>query len=377
MTWQNVFKSLVILVAALVLLAVLVPVSGLVDTDESASQPVAVVAGSSPGSGAGSDAAGAAAGGGAEALDGMSPEMRQQLADVARVYAENARFPGYSTPLNANDWAQLNPRAFVAREAALENVPGVKVSVVLDQLIVDRGRDLPVRVLVMQEAGATGVVSASSVQVSLQRQGQGGAAVSLAPVSAAGSGGVQTFAGVLPVSALRAVPEGDAAVVAQLAFSSGQSSVATAAVRLYDAVARMTGVGNARVEGPNLVIPARFQVQGPGHYRIEANLFSAQGGEPVSHLNAEFRLSEGDSEGLLKVHAVTLREKVAAGPYVLRDIDIRRVPDQPGDATRFGTSARDRYDVRGYPLDAYSHEPWEDPEALERIEFLKKLGGVQ
>ena len=49
------------------------------------------------------------------------------------------------------------------------------------------------------------------------------------------------------------------------------------------------------------------------------------------------------------------------------------MPDAPGDLTGFGSAAVESFAVRGFPLDSYSHEPYQDPEAEEKLAFLKKL----
>jgi len=379
MTWRSGFRCLAITVTVLVVTAALLPVSAPFLEGLRSGWPAAVADQSVPNGQVGPAAVPGADGGSSDdALDALAPEMRAQLADVARAYAHNARFPDYSTPLRDDDWAQRHPRASVARAASLGNVPGMAATLLLDRYIIDRAIDLPVQVRVAAEGGAAMNVTLSSVRVSLKRNGQGSDAIALVQVDAADMNDAvgQTFAGVVPAALLRALPAGDAAVVAELFFSGGQQSVVTAPVQLYDAVARLVALGGARVEGANLVIPARFQAGRAGYFRVEANLFAVRGNVPVSHLVAEFPLAAGNSEGLLKVHAVTLRESGEAGPYVLRDVDIRRVPDQPGDPTTFGTAIAEVYEVNGFPLDAYSAEPWVDPEAQERLEFLRKLGGA-
>lgn len=305
--------------------------------------------------------------------DDVPPEMRQQLADIARAYADNSRYPSYATPLSANDWAQLNPRAFVARSVALADMPGATAAIVLEKSIVDRNSDLPVRVVLTAAGGATGEPLARTVRVLLQLPGKGesSAPVMLAPDAAA------SYAGVLPASALRALPAGEIVVVAEITFAGGERATVTAMARSHDSVARLTGLGDPRIEGADLVIPARFEVAVAGFYRVRANLFTADGNTPVSHLNAEFALAAGPQRASLKVHAVTLRAAGAAGPYLLRDVDITRLPDQPGDATGYGSAAVTTFAVRGFPLDAYSNESWEDPEARQRLAFLKKLAGPQ
>ena len=298
--------------------------------------------------------------------DGMPAAMHAQMADIATAYAENARYPDYAKPLNANDWNLLHPQALVPRQAALANAPGLSATVILDRYILDHNLDQPVQVQLTTEPGTGGSVSVNRVTVWLQQSGKRSAVLTLA-----GTG--QSFQGVLPASSLRSVPPGETAVVAQLELSNGERSNVNAMVRLYEPEARLVRLGDTRVDGADLVIPASFEVSRPGHFRVAANLFNAAGNEPVSHLTAELALSPDNRSGLLKVHAVTLRAKQAAGPYVLKDFDITRMPDAPGDLTGFGSAAVESFAVRGFPLDSYSHEPYQDPEAEEKLAFLKKL----
>ncbi|MCC2638475.1 MAG: hypothetical protein K0Q68_2194 [Moraxellaceae bacterium] len=303
--------------------------------------------------------------------DAVPAEMRQQLGDIADAYARNARYPSYATPLSANDWAQLNPGAFVPRSAPLKALPGVSATLVLERYLIDRRSDLPVRVVLSSTSGTTATAAVSAVRVLLRQQGQSSAAVTLA------AAGTAAFAGVLPASALRAVAAGDIVVIAEIDTAGGERAIVTAMARSYDSAARLLGLGDARIEGADLVIPARFDVATAGLYRVQANLFTADGKVPVSHLNAEFPLAAGPAAAMMKVHAVTLRAAGEAGPYVLRDIDITRLPDQPGQPTGHGSAAAATFAVRGFPLDAYSNEPWEDPEARQRLEFLQKMAGTQ
>ena len=73
------------------------------------------------------------------------------------------------------------------------------------------------------------------------------------------------------------------------------------------------------------------------------------------------------------MHATTLREQGLPGPYVLTDINLMRMPAAPGEQTRYGSSQAESYPVNGFPLDSYSDEPYQDPAAQQRLEFLEKL----
>ena len=218
--------------------------------------------------------------------DGAAAAMHGQLEDIANTYTQNARYPDYAKPLNEQDWNLLHPRALVPRKALLANMPHLTATVVLDRYIIDRSMEQP--------------ISVTRVNVWLQQKGQRSAVMILA-----GKG--QGFSGVLPVLSLRAVPEGDTAVVAQLEFNNGERSTVNTMVKLYEPEIRLVRLGDARVDGADLVIPAFFEVSRAGHYRVAANLFSASTNEPVSHINAEISLSPENKSGLLKVHAVTLR----------------------------------------------------------------------
>lgn len=298
--------------------------------------------------------------------DGVPAEMRAQLADIANAYAQNARYPDYAKPLNNNDWQFLHPQALVPRKAALANVPNFSATVILDRYIIDRSVEQAVQVQLSAESGFDNTVSVTGINVWLQQNGKRSPVMALA-----GSG--QVFSGVLPVASLRAVPQGETAVMAQLMFSHGEKATVNAMVKLYEPEARLVRVGDTQVDGADLLIPVHFEVNKAGSYLVAANLFSADGTEPVSHLTAEMTLSPDHKSGLLKVHAATLRAKQAAGPYLLKDFDITRLPDTAGELTTYGSSKVKSFAVSGFSLDSYSNEPYNDPAAQQKLEFLQKL----
>jgi len=298
--------------------------------------------------------------------DKVPAEMRAQLADIANAYTQNARYPDYAKPLNSNDWQFLHPQALVPRKAALANVPNFSATVILDRYIIDRSVEQAVQVQLSAESGFDNSVSVTGINVWLQQNAKRSPVMALA-----GSG--QVFSGVLPVASLRAVPQGETAVMAQLIFSHGEKATVNAMVKLYEPEARLVRLGDTQVDGADLLIPVYFEVNKAGSYLVAANLFSADGTEPVSHLSAEMTLSPDNKSGLLKVHAATLRAKQAAGPYLLKDFDITRLPDSAGELTTYGSSKIISFAVRGFPLDSYSNEPYNDPAAQQKLEFLQKL----
>lgn len=293
--------------------------------------------------------------------------MREQLQEVASAYREASRFPDYSIPLTGQDWQLLNPRPFVPRSSSVEGEPDLSVSIELPQYIIDMAQPVPVRV-VAQSA------SVRVAGVSVMLKGTGGGASGAVPLLAAnGSSNVQIFEGVLSASDLAAAGPGEAAVMAQLSLPAGKSASVAAMVQIYASAADLLYLGDAFVDGPHLVIPAHFRVNNPGYYRVQANLYDAASGAPVSHLNSTFTLSESDNTGLLKVHAVTLREMQAAGPYLLKDFNIVRSPARPGEQTGFGSSAQASFQIQGFSLDRYSDDPYINEAAIQRQNFLDRI----
>ncbi|MDF1629886.1 MAG: hypothetical protein P1U78_08835 [Alcanivoracaceae bacterium] len=312
----------------------------------------------------------------AETVEDFRTPMQHQLAEVAEAYSYNARFPPYSQPLAEGDWGALNPRAFTPSERPLSNAPSLKVAIQLPQYVLDRNRDLPVTVVVASEGDSSNssLIKVTGGQVLIQHSAGTTAAVPL--VSATQQGNVETFFATIPSTELSSFMDTEVTVAAQLKLSDGQSSAVTAVAQLYQSTANLDYLGSAYVDGAHLVIPAHFAVMSPGYYRVQANLFS-ESGIPVSHLNASFLLSSDNDTGLMKVHATTLREKGIAGPYVLTDINVMRMPSAPGEQTQYGSAAETSYPVAGFPLNSYSEEPYQDAATQQRIEFLQKLSGEQ
>ncbi len=293
--------------------------------------------------------------------------MRYQMADIAEAYRKNMQYPKYSKPLNENDWNLLNPRAFIPRETPLKN--GMSASMVLDRYIVNRGADLPVKVIIRggQEDGNFAV----GVDLSLSDKGETRPLISL--TESDGDENTSIYTGTIPAGMLKEAGPGEVALIAGISFANGDQASTSAAVKVYENTATLTRLGEPYVDGADLVIPAYLDVEKPGRYRFRANLFDESGGQPISHLNSVFTLTREDNEGLVRVHAATLRAKGSPGPYLLKDINITMPPPGPGDTTGYASSTAESFIIRGCDLDRYSDEPYENPQNNQRLEFLQKM----
>ncbi len=297
----------------------------------------------------------------------MPDAMRFQMADVAEAYRENMRYPKYSIPLKETDWDLLNPRPFIPRESPLKN--GLSATMILDHYIVSRSRDLPVKLIIRggQEDGNYAV----DVALSLSDKGKTRPLISLNESD--WNENTVTYTGTIPADKLKDAGPGEVIINAGISFANGEDEKVVTVVKLFDNAATLTDLGEPYIDGADLVIPAHLDVQTPGHYRFQANLYDESGQQPISHLNSEFELSEGSSSGLVRVHAATLRNGGDPGPYLLKDINVTKSPENPGERTGYGSSASDSFLVQGFHLNSYSEEPYENPQTKQRLEFLQRL----
>lgn len=298
-------------------------------------------------------------------------QIRESLRAVADAYREDMRFPPYSKPLSLTDTALLNPRAYPAVSLPVSGQPGMTVRLELGAYIADLQAPLPLNLVVSSEQAFSPSQRVLGATVSVA--GPGGN-VSGPSLQAQFTGAdIQVLSGAVAAEELQEVGEGDITLLATINFADGSTATALASARTYQRVATLVAVDQAYVEGPHLTIPLRFIVGEPGFYRVQANLFSEEGGTPVSHLSARFELTEDAVGAVLQAHVVTLQASGSEGPYRLSDVNVVRVPSRPGEPLAYGTALADSWSVPGYAFDRYSAEHYMDPRAEQRLQFLQSL----
>lgn len=300
--------------------------------------------------------------------------MKQQMQQVAQTYENNMRFPKYSKPLSKKDWSLLNPRAFVANHKPLDVGTGISAAIVLKQYIVSSDDNLNIEVSIhMDDDTEMGIEQVSAFLSDAQPQGTSPVA-QLTPSSA--EDGKLIFSGQMPSGWLSDLEHKEHQLFAQVLFANNETAKLSATFKLVGNDATLTSLSSAYVEGAHLMIPAHFDVQVEGRYRVRANLFDEKN-QPVSHLNSIVLLTDGNTSGVLKVHAATLRNQGSAGPYILKDFDITRGPAGPGQGTHYGSSAQAEFSVNGFDLNFYSDEEYSNPKNQKRLEFLKAMANTQ
>lgn len=132
-------------------------------------------------------------------------------------------------------------------------------------------------------------------------------------------------------------------------------------------------VEGSYVEGPWLMIPVAVRVKNSGFYRMEANLYSEDTGEPLIHLLNEVELNAGDQTLYLQAHIRALQAKQDEGDYLLSDIVLEQMPSPPDFTTLRTLVPVQPVSVRGYSFSDYVDEDYVDPDSVARLEFLNAL----
>jgi len=157
----------------------------------------------------------------------------------------------------------------------------------------------------------------------------------------------------------------------------GRKLFTTVALRYAQPSAHISGLGLSQPLGAELVIPAQLSVFQPGYYFLSAVLEDAATGQPLIQLQNEARLNAGNAELPLKAHISALRAAGSEGPYRLRQLQILRGAEAGETSDKPGSVFQSQFDVPGFAFSAYRDEEFSDPQAQERLEFLREIGNAE
>ena len=310
---------------------------------------------------------------GSGSTDAASRGVDPSLAFVAMAqdYKQLIKFPPYSMPLSENNHDLLNPYEFVPTKRPLDNDNKFSFELHISRYVLFHGAPIPVK-LTLQSNQNEPVPEVQSLKVDLL---SGGVAVATIPMALSTNEAKQKVysANYQPASADAAQWKPELSVRVTIKLQGRQETGLVESFQYIQPVAKVTGIGPEKIEGPNLFIPLLMDAKQAGRYKVEANLFTAAG-SPVSHLVGRANLSAGAGTMPMRVHVVTLKEKQAPGPYVLKDILVQRLPDELGGESAYGAAPADaEYKIKGFALDRYSQEKFTDPVLQEKLNFLEQL----
>lgn len=278
------------------------------------------------------------------------------LASVADQYAETTRYPPWSIPLSPEQANAYGGNHYEPVSLPLEG--DGQFTVTLEKYRFTAGE----QILVAAAIRGSQVVG-RSLSATLERP-EGRDAIAGTTLEEAGSPGY--FEGVL--SADESPGEYRLIVEARL-DGKPVRHVSTLAIEPY--LGEFEGLGDARIQGNNLIIPVRFSPEDSGYYALSAQLFIGQ--RPVAQLQMEKRLDSTSNTINLKAHGTVLANETVDGQLQLKNLQIRQLPARPGDRTNYAFGPDEGYAFTPPDLGSLTDTPAVSPESEQRAALLRQL----
>ncbi|TMP24618.1 hypothetical protein CWB99_21640 [Pseudoalteromonas rubra] len=279
-------------------------------------------------------------------------QMTEAAEHIAQHYEQQLQFAPYSQPLTAADADRLSPNHFYPVTIPTQNIDEV-LTLKLSQYrfvypepieLVLTGSDIYSATVTVSEVDSNKVLTTQSL---IEQEGSYTSRIK----------GKKTFPRELQLTVRAHVRGDEIPLVAQIHYMKPS--------------AELLNLEQPQVQGSDLLVYARLKVQEAGIYRIRANLFS--GDQPLSHVVARKRLSEGTQLLPLKIHQSVLPQQASA--LKLTTFVVERMSGSPQEKARYGRSNVDTYMLDGVDLSELSRVPYTPTEQeRQKLAFLKQLG---
>ena len=295
--------------------------------------------------------------------------FKAQFMMVADVYEETMKYPPNSVPLTAQALPQYIPNQYTPTSVRFETQYGetLNLGVSLDRYRYFSGDDIAVT------AKVNGLGAGSSVTLRAEILDEKGKSVASQSLDEEDQSNV--FLGLFSPSRSKSEKWGTDLHMNVSFTWRGEDYQVRTPFKLSPRIATVIDVEDARVNSEYLEIPLEVDVVEDGDYAASANLYSLRG-KPLIHLEGEGRLSNFKTRIKLKAHIAALKAGGDEGPYMLKDIWLKKLPDRPGQKTAYGDSSQDDYPVEGFPFSDFADKEYVDPMAEERLKFLRKMGST-
>jgi hypothetical protein len=294
-------------------------------------------------------------------VETIPESISESFSLLADAYANELTLPSYSMPLTNEDSHLLNPNNYLPQPVMLKG--GASASIVLPQYRFSYPEPVIVKLVVNGMAVTAVKVSLKNEQSTDTNYGND----ILAKKDMLGDEGEWA-------AQLDAKEEWDGPIEVSVTFSAkGKKQTISTGIEYSYPAATITGVGNIRAEGSDMVIPIKLDVEQAGYYRLRANLHN-ENGQPIALLTSSEKLSEGGAEMMLKAYKGVLATH--SGPFKIATFVLELRPGVPGELTRYGHSEQPSFDLGDFAVEQLSDEPWQpDEQELQRLEFLQKMAG--
>jgi hypothetical protein len=298
-------------------------------------------------------------------------EFHDNLVAIANAYEKSLAYPVYSRLLNADDHSLLHPhQSYPVYKSYLHET--YSAAILLPRYVFFEDSTIPVTLRLQSYEGSS-IPKIVSVQAEIiDQDGEISVRFDLPSIKSESSEKLFQF-DYKPAD--KEIINWSEEVNLRLTFTTagGSKNILTKMFKYLPSIASINGKGQENVSGSHLVIPLHIDVEGPGDYKITANLFSQRTGEPVAHLMEECSIQDFFGTVELKVHSMVLKKKNAPGPYLLKNLVITRIPDSFQEPRMFGDTRESTFEIQGFDLDQYAARPYLNPYEQKKLRKFQKF----
>jgi hypothetical protein len=295
--------------------------------------------------------------------------FKAQITQVADMYSQTAQYPIGSQPIR-NPAEAYEPKAFEEANFTvpypMQNGNTLEVNAALDKHQYFAGEDIQIR-LQIQGGDSDAYIEPYASIASSEKD-----LLTRIPLPASANSSREFF-GVLNSDDIpKDLPSPELLVKITIDVD-GETFFITQGCTLFEASAKVTGIGRTEVNEANLLIPVNIDVEEAGYYFLSAILEDEESERPLVALQTEGRLKKGSKELNLLAHIQALKLGESEGPYTLRSIKLYRGAKEGEQFDIPGTSSKKSFPVQGFSFEQYSDVKHVDPLAKEREAFLRSL----
>lgn len=271
---------------------------------------------------------------------------------VAKAYAGEITYPPYSRPLNANDYDRLKPNYFNPQTIPVD----------------DNGNTLTAKLSKYR------YTYPEPIQATLIGENIKSAKLQLIDLSTGKQLHTKSFKQdennwYVQLDGERDFPDQLQATVK--ADVNGRNISLALSLKYVDSIATLESFQPAVSSESDMLIHANLNVLEKGLYRVRANLFDANQ-QPVAHLVSKERLNKGNESIALKAHLSVLKGRQT--PLYLSTFSIELMSPAPGQPTRYGDSAINKYQIKDFAISSLSDIPYQATiQEQQRLQLLQNM----
>ena len=284
-------------------------------------------------------------------------ESREKLKAIAKDFAERAKYPRYSQPLDETDYSLLHPNEFVSTDRKVDGSDKMTFSMKFPKRTFLHPETVAFTVTI--QSGEKEFVPQTSVQIDIIN-GISGSTKPVDSFSLDQSIDEETkkvFIGEYSPSH-EIKWEEEIVFRGSITMNGFPNQQLSELIEYRISVGEIVGMHQVEIEGPNLIMPIEVSTEKDGYYNVTGNLFSQETGKPIAHLNLTKKIDSNNHIIPLKLHIATIKKKGDFGPYTLKDLQLSRINDKSERNPSAGKADGMEFDIPGFPLSEYSDEEY-------------------